>query len=103
MHCRGSNAMFNRFKSLLPRWFGDQTPVLDALLHGLAATARHAHRLIEYARLQTRLQTATGGWLDLIAADSLGMRSSAGQTNRMPRSDNAFGRVCLVSARPAPD
>src|SRR5260363_58587 len=49
-------------KPVLPRWFGNQTPVLDALLHGLAATARHAHRLIEYARLQTRLQTATGGW-----------------------------------------
>src|SRR5260363_91256 len=50
--------MFNRFKSLLPRWFGNQTPVLDALLHGLAATARHAHRLIEYARLPDQSDAA---------------------------------------------
>ncbi|CCD29947.1 conserved hypothetical protein [Candidatus Glomeribacter gigasporarum BEG34] len=78
--------MFNRFKSLLPRWFGDQTPVLDALLHGLAATARHAHRLIEYARLQTRLQTATGGWLDLIAADFFGDALKRGPD----QSDAAF-------------
>src|SRR5260364_217226 len=59
--------MFNRFKSLLPRWFGNQTPVLDALL-------------------QTRLQTATGGWLDLIAADFFGDALKRGPA----QSDAAF-------------
>jgi hypothetical protein len=78
--------MFNRFKALLPRWFGDQTPILDALLHGLAVTARHAHRFIEYARLQTRIQTATGGWLDRIAADFFGGALKRGTS----QSDVAF-------------
>lgn len=78
--------MFNRFKVLLPRWFGDATPILDALLHGLAATARYAHRFIDTARLQTRIQTATGGWLDWIAADFFGEMLQRGPQ----QSDAAF-------------
>src|SRR5690348_1556880 len=80
--------MFNRFKALLPRWFGDQTPILDALLHGLTVTARHAHRFIEYAHLQTRIQTATDGWLELIAADFFGTTLQRGPS----QSDAAFRR-----------
>lgn len=64
-----------RLKRYLPRWFGystDPTPVLDALLGGLAAALAHLHALIEFARLQTRIATATGGWLDLAAFDFFG-------------------------------
>src|SRR5260364_208444 len=65
---------------------------MDALLHGLADTARHGHRLIEYARLHTRLQAATGGWLDLFAADFLGDALKRGPD----QSDAAFRQRTLA-------
>ena len=64
-----------RLRSLLPpRWFADSAPVLDGLLAGAADMAATAHGQIDYARTQTRIATATGPWLDLIALDFFGTR-----------------------------
>lgn len=64
-----------RIKALLPRWFGaGDTPVLDALLQGPAWALSFIYDLAAYAKLQTRIRTATDGWLDLIAGDFFGAR-----------------------------
>lgn len=64
--------VFARIKSTLPRWFGDSTPVLDSVVSGFAAVLSNIYALYAYAKLQTRILTATGGFLDLIAGDFLG-------------------------------
>lgn len=64
-----------RIRRLLPRWFGPTevpTPVLTALLAGIATAFSGVFALIEFARQQARIATATGGWLDLIAQDFFG-------------------------------
>lgn len=64
-----------RLKRYLPKWFGrtaDPTPVLDSLLLGLGTALAGIRSLIAYAALQTRIATATGGWLELIAFDFFG-------------------------------
>ena len=67
--------MVARLKAALPaRWFADTTPVLDALLAGLADAASRLYGLLATARVQTRLATATGGFLDLAATDFFGTR-----------------------------
>lgn len=63
---------FQRIKALIPRWFSDSTPVLDAMLQGFAYAKSFVYGLIVYAALQTRIKTATDGWLDVIAADFFG-------------------------------
>lgn len=67
--------LFGRIKRLLPNWFGQDvapTPILDGLLQGPAWLLSFVYSLIAYAKLQTRLATATDGWLDLISQDFLG-------------------------------
>lgn len=64
--------ILQRLKGVLPRWFGDGTPILDALLQGLAWAGSFVYSLISYTGLQTRIKTATDGWLDMIAADFFG-------------------------------
>ncbi len=67
--------MAARIRAVLPgRWFPDVTPVLDALLAGLGQVAAWAYALLSYAKLQTRIATATNGWLDLVAQDCFGTR-----------------------------
>lgn len=74
---------FARLKTLLPRWFGDQTSILDAILRGPAHLVSVGYDLISYAKQQTRIKTATGDWLDLIAHDFFGeaLRRQASQTD----------------------
>jgi hypothetical protein len=65
--------LLKRIKMLLPfRWFPDSTPVLDALLSGPAWALSQVYALIQYAKLQTRIATATDGFLDLISYDFFG-------------------------------
>lgn len=65
--------MFGRLKNLLPiGWFGDNNPILDALLWGYAQALSWGFTLYLYAKSQTRIKTATDGWLDLIALDFFG-------------------------------
>ncbi|MBR8182083.1 hypothetical protein KDW54_06680 [Burkholderia ambifaria] len=70
---RGDQAdIYNRLLRNLPPWFGDDPPIFGALLHGIAYGLSFVYSLISFAKLQTRIKTATGGWLDLIAADFFG-------------------------------
>lgn len=64
--------IYRRLTGYLPRWFGDAPPLLGALMQGFAHGLSFVYSLIAFAKLQTRIKTATGGWLDMIAADFFG-------------------------------
>jgi hypothetical protein len=87
-----------RIKALLPfRWFPDSTPVLDALLSGPAWALAQIFALIQYAQLQTRIATATDGFLDLISYDFFG----TSLLRRLQETDNAFRtRILATLFRP---
>jgi hypothetical protein len=82
-----------RIYRCLPPWFGDSPPLLGALLNGVAHGLSFAYSLIIYARLQTRVRSATDAWLDMIAADFFGsaIRRSANQ------SDASFRGTILIN------
>jgi hypothetical protein len=64
-----------RLKRMLPPWFGQSggtIPVIDAVFAGAAWALAFVYQLYSYAKLQTRLSTATDGWLDLAAEDFFG-------------------------------
>ena len=64
------NDMQRRLLAALPNgWFADEAPILSGLLSGLASAWSWLYSLLAYVRLQTRITTATDGWLDLIARD----------------------------------
>lgn len=68
-----SDDIFTRLTNYLPTgWFGDTTPIRDAVLAGIAAVLTPIYALYIYAKAQTRIGTATDGWLDMIAADFYG-------------------------------
>lgn len=68
-----SNDILNRVKQVLPkRWFQWIAPYRDALLGAIADRAAWCFSWIGYARSQTRISTAYGIWLDIIAFDFLG-------------------------------
>jgi hypothetical protein len=86
--------MLARIKSLLPRgWFVGDTPVLDALLSGFAWSLSLIYSLIQYARLQTRIGTATDGFLDLIAFDFFGITLP----RRLQEQDDPFRARILAT------
>ena len=67
------NDFIARLKALLPRgWFAETAPVLTGTLAGLSAALAQVYGLISYARLQTRIVTATDAFLDLISFDFFG-------------------------------
>jgi hypothetical protein len=64
------NDMQARLLAALPNgWFADDAPILTGLLGGLANAWAWLYSVLAYVRLQTRIATATDGWLDLIARD----------------------------------
>ena len=72
---------------LPPAWFSEDSPFLNAALELCAAGLSWCYALYEYARKQTRLLTASNGWLDLIAYDFFGhqMRRWAGEEDDVYR------------------
>lgn len=84
--------IFARLKSVLPRWFGSVSPILDAVLQGYAKAAAYVYSLYAYAKLQTRIRTATDGWLDMIAADYFGAA-----IQRQPNQSDASFRVVILA------
>jgi hypothetical protein len=64
---------FARIKARMPSgWFGTDSPILDALLGGIASAFVSVYAAYQYLLAQTRLQTSTDGWLDISAADYFG-------------------------------
>jgi hypothetical protein len=83
-----------RLKALLPGgWFRADTPVLDAVLAGVSAALASAYALCSYARLQTRISTATDGFLDLIGYDYFG-----GKLPRRPQESDGDYRARILAA-----
>ena len=69
------NDMLARLKSVLPpRWFADNTPILDTVLGAIASVWAWTYCNLGYIQKQTRIATATDGWLDMIASDFFGNR-----------------------------
>ena len=64
-----------RIKAVLPtRWFPDETPILDAVLTGLATAWSSLYELLATVRLQSRIATATDTALDGASLDFFGQR-----------------------------
>ncbi|WP_175969614.1 hypothetical protein [Burkholderia sp. BCC0322] len=88
-----------RLKERMPNgWFGTIHPILDAVLSGIASMFAAVYAAYAFMVAQTRIQTSTGGWLDISSADYFG-------TN-LPRlsneSDPAFSariQINLVQER----
>lgn len=79
----------NRQSSAFPAgWFQGLTPIRDGILNGSAAIGAWLYSLWVYIKLQTRIATASDGWLDIISWDFFGPT--------MPRNTNetdaAFSR-----------
>lgn len=83
----------SRIKATLPPWFGDNTPVLDGILSGMAKGLSLIYSLILYVALQTRIKTATDGFLDLVAADYFGTSLMRAQG----QSDASFRARILIN------
>jgi hypothetical protein len=65
--------MLGRLKLVLPaRWFSDNSPILDAVLSGAASAWSGLYTLLSAVKSQCRIATATGIFLDIIAADFFG-------------------------------
>jgi hypothetical protein len=64
----------SRIVDCLPRWFGDVSadPVLSGVIAAAAYVFSQVYGLLSYVRLQTRIKTATDGWLDLVSMDYFG-------------------------------
>jgi hypothetical protein len=79
-----------RLRQLIPHgWFPNGlSPLRDALLLGLANILAFGYSLLAYVRLQTRISTATDGFLDMIAADFFGSSLTRG-TNQTDASFRA--------------
>jgi hypothetical protein len=88
------NDIKGRIRALLPfRWFPDTSPVLDALLSGIAWALSQVYALIQYAKAQCRVATATDGFLDLIAYDFFGN----GLPRRMLETDSTYRARILAT------
>lgn len=67
----------SRIRSALPQfWFpseaDDSTPVLDAILAGLAWPWAMMYMMLTYAQQQNRIDTSTGNFIDILSADYFG-------------------------------
>ena len=102
-----SNDIFARLKAALPqRWFGstsDSMPVVDSLLTGITTALSFIYSLYLYAKLQTRILTATDGWLDMVAADFFGtsVLRKAGQSDASFRANIIANMFRIRATRPA--
>lgn len=64
--------IFSRLKAQFPKSWFRQSPNFDATLQGPAWALSSIYAQITYAALQTRIATATDGYLDLISNDFFG-------------------------------
>lgn len=71
-----TNNNLARLRATLAPWFPDplNAPVLTAVLTGIGDAFAFVYGYLAFAKLQTRIVSATGGWLDLIGWDFFGAR-----------------------------
>lgn len=88
--------MQQRLRLTLPtHWFADVAPVLDGLLAGLSAAWSSLYALLQLAKTQTRVATATTDFLDLAATDFFG----SAVARRVGETDDAFRARLLKAMR----
>lgn len=58
-----------RLNDVIPPWFGQEYPTLNAMFNGFATMDSYIYFLTQYAKEQMRIQTASGQNLDLVACD----------------------------------
>ena len=88
------NDIVNRITAVLPNgWFRGTTPILNAVLTGISWPLAMVYSLCSYTKLQTRIATATDGFLDLISWDYFG----AGLPRKTSEADSAFRSRILAS------
>jgi hypothetical protein len=76
-----------RLKAVLPaRWFSDNSPILDAVLTGVASAWVEVFSLLEDTGAQKRIGTASGVFLDIAAQDYFG----DALTRRVAEVDTAY-------------
>lgn len=87
--------ILNRLQQLLPKgWFPNgQSPIKDALLTGAANMFAFIYSLFAYVRQQTRIATATDGFLDMAAQDFFG-----DELLRLPAQTDPSYRARIQSA-----
>lgn len=87
--------IFSRLKVQIPKsWFDDElSPYIDSLLQGAAVNDAFIYSFITFAKAQTRIKTATGNYLDLIARDFFG----SNLVRKTSENDDAF-RVRILLA-----
>lgn len=85
--------MLQRLQRLMPNgWFQTgAVPIRDGMLTGIANVFAFIYKLMAYVRLQTRIATATDGFLDIIAFDFFG-----GKLTRGIQNDASF-RASIIS------
>jgi hypothetical protein len=87
-----------RLRAALPnRWFPDDAPVLTGVMTGFAAIWASLFDLLQYVVLNSRLATARGVFLDMIATDFFAGRI----TRKLSEPDNHFRtRILAEILRP---
>jgi hypothetical protein len=90
--------MARRISALLPQgWFGDDTPILDAVLQGVGTAFSAFWMLLTFVICQTRIATASGMFLDMISGDFFGQSLF----RYIDESDDAFRtRIAYALLRP---
>ena len=85
--------IFSRLKHYTVNWFGTESPLLDCIYDGFAASYSFIYYVIDYVKKQTRIKTETDANLDLIAKDFFG-----DWLKRYPKeSDNSFRNRILMN------
>lgn len=96
------NDVVARIKATLPPWFPSPAAILDALLAGFGNALAFVYSEISYAKLQTRIATATDDFLDLISIDFLGSalprKTAETDTSFRRRIQNALIRKRVTRA-----
>lgn len=97
--------ILTRLQRLIPNgWFSvGLVPLRDALLSGIANALAFCYSLFAYVRLQTRIATATDGWLDMISADffGTGLPRESGETGTRYRTRILANLLLERGTRPA--
>lgn len=87
-----NNDMQRRITSLLPsRWWANVAPLKEAVIGGLGDALSNIYSFIQYTKAQSRIKTAFGPWLDLIAFDFFGMRFR----RRPSQNDDSFKQAII--------
>jgi hypothetical protein len=79
--------------SLPKQWFQTDGTVIGAILGALSTSWAWAYSLYAYIKVQSRILTATDGWLDVVAGDFFG----TSVTRKASQSDASFRAAIIIN------